>query len=113
MSQRACDDRIGAFLAGGRMPLSHDPPVSRSIGASASAGWSSQAARRAHNPEVSGSNPLPASVDWGRVWPWFDLCERFSNDRHCDQKGRIQVESLIVSIARYLAAGDRKIAGGF
>ena len=25
------------------------------------AGWSSQAARRAHNPEVAGSNPVPAT----------------------------------------------------
>jgi hypothetical protein len=26
------------------------------------AGWSSQAARRAHNPEVTGSNPVPATT---------------------------------------------------
>ena len=25
------------------------------------AGWSSQAARRAHNPKVAGSNPAPAT----------------------------------------------------
>ena len=25
------------------------------------AGWSSQVARRAHNPEVAGSNPVPAT----------------------------------------------------
>ena len=25
------------------------------------AGWSSQAARRAHNPKVAGSNPVPAT----------------------------------------------------
>jgi hypothetical protein len=29
------------------------------------AGWSSQVARRAHNPEVVGSNPTPAT---GRAW---------------------------------------------
>ncbi len=26
------------------------------------AGWSSQVARRAHNPEAAGSNPAPASI---------------------------------------------------
>ena len=26
------------------------------------AGWSSQEARRAHNPEVAGSNPAPATI---------------------------------------------------
>src|SRR5207249_2762590 len=30
------------------------------------AGWSSQVARRAHNPEVAGSNPAPAT----RKGPW-------------------------------------------
>ena len=33
-------------------------PVSRSK----VAGWSSQVARRAHNPEVAGSNPAPATI---------------------------------------------------
>ncbi len=28
-----------------------------------SAGWSSLAARRAHNPKVVGSNPAPATID--------------------------------------------------
>ena len=27
------------------------------------AGWSSLAARRAHNPKVTGSNPVPATKD--------------------------------------------------
>jgi hypothetical protein len=30
------------------------------------AGWSSQVARRAHNPEVAGSNPAPATPERGR-----------------------------------------------
>lgn len=28
------------------------------------AGWSSLAARRAHNPKVTGSNPVPATKDF-------------------------------------------------
>ena len=32
------------------------------------AGWSSQVARRAHNPKVRGSNPLPATKE-GRAEP--------------------------------------------
>src|SRR5437773_370118 len=39
------------------------------------AGWSSLAARRAHNPKVAGSNPAPATTysvvysDWLPLWP--------------------------------------------
>ena len=29
-----------------------------------SAGWSSLEARRAHNPKVTGSNPVPATIDY-------------------------------------------------
>lgn len=29
------------------------------------AGWSSSVARRAHNPEVAGSNPVPATEEPG------------------------------------------------
>ena len=39
------------------------PPPRRAVGgtiATCDAGWSSQVARRAHNPEVAGSNPAPA-----------------------------------------------------
>ena len=34
------------------------------------AGWSSLAARRAHNPKVAGSNPAPATMYlvWPRIW---------------------------------------------
>ena len=31
------------------------------------AGWSSQVARRAHNPKVTGSNPVPATNDFKGV----------------------------------------------
>ena len=31
------------------------------------AGWSSQVARRAHNPEVVGSNPAPATNEKSRA----------------------------------------------
>ncbi len=36
-------------------------PVSRSQKQKIGAGWSSLVARRAHNPEVAGSNPAPAT----------------------------------------------------
>src|SRR6266513_2441810 len=38
----------------------HIPTVQHSNGFSSDAGWSSLVARRAHNPEVVGSNPTPA-----------------------------------------------------
>ena len=45
-----------------------------------SAGWSSLVARRAHNPEVVGSNPAPATKNFkviGQVrWPFFVLWRR-------------------------------------
>src|SRR5215475_1242478 len=34
----------------------------------ARAGWSSLVARRAHNPEVEGSNPSPATKDTSIIW---------------------------------------------
>ena len=40
-----------------------------------SAGWSSLEARRAHNPKVIGSNPIPATLKrLSRVWQSF-LCD--------------------------------------
>jgi len=33
------------------------------------AGWSSLAARRAHNPKVTGSNPVPATNNFGIIEP--------------------------------------------
>ena len=36
------------------------------------AGWSSLVARRAHNPKVSGSNPLPATKSRYRGWKNFN-----------------------------------------
>jgi hypothetical protein len=32
------------------------------------AGWSSLAARRAHNPKVAGSNPAPATNRFNEAW---------------------------------------------
>src|SRR6267378_8561946 len=39
----------------------HIPTVQHANGFSSDAGWSSLVARRAHNPEVVGSNPTPAT----------------------------------------------------
>ncbi len=38
-------------------------PCQPSYTARCDAGWSSQVARRAHNPEVAGSNPAPATAE--------------------------------------------------
>jgi hypothetical protein len=42
------------------------------------AGWSSQVARRAHNPKVAGSNPAPAieedpAAAAGRLFDWVEI----------------------------------------
>ena len=43
-----------------------------------SAGWSSLEARRAHNPKVIGSNPIPATLKrLSRVWQSFLLYRKF------------------------------------
>ena len=41
------------------------------------AGWSSQVARRAHNPKVAGSNPAPATKKLKRVCPAFNRAGPF------------------------------------
>ena len=42
------------------------------------AGWSSLEARRAHNPKVIGSNPIPATLKrLSRVWQSFLLYRKF------------------------------------
>ena len=38
----------------------HDRPLEERILLGTDAGWSSLEARRAHNPKVTGSNPVPA-----------------------------------------------------
>ena len=38
-----------------------------------SAGWSSSVARRAHNPKVIGSNPVPATKDYDPLFRGFLL----------------------------------------
>ena len=38
------------------------------------AGWSSLVARRAHNPEVVGSNPAPATNLWSVSLEAYDVC---------------------------------------
>ena len=45
------------------------------LGAHRNAGWSSSVARWAHNPEVAGSNPVPATT--GNVLPKFASGGRF------------------------------------
>ena len=40
----------------------HGRTVARRYTSARDAGWSSQVARRAHNPEVAGSNPAPATT---------------------------------------------------
>src|SRR5690606_12261708 len=44
-----------------RRTCSIRPPSGAVLGLRRAAGWSSSVARRAHNPEVAGSNPVPAT----------------------------------------------------
>src|SRR3954452_5093866 len=46
--------------------------------AASDAGWSSQVARRAHNPEVAGSNPAPATKKAPETGPFL-----FSRKERC------------------------------
>ena len=43
------------------------------------AGWSSLAARRAHNPKVTGSNPVPATKDLTAISTVNHKYEMFQN----------------------------------
>ena len=58
---RACGE--ASFEAGWMLESAHDrsPVISRSRRYPGHAGWSSLVARWAHNPEVTGSNPVPAT----------------------------------------------------
>jgi hypothetical protein len=52
---------LEGFLVRVRLPL----PAQGRIDDKDTAGWSNQEARRAHNPEVAGSNPAPATSKGG------------------------------------------------
>ena len=54
------DARPGEPRGRARRPRALPPPAAGSVG-STDAGWSSSVARWAHNPEVAGSNPAPAT----------------------------------------------------
>src|SRR5690606_38255896 len=53
------------------------------------AGWSSQAARRAHNPKVAGSNPAPATNPISRTAPTSGAVSICSSP--CRQHGRRRI----------------------
>ena len=55
-----------ADTAGESVLVTSDAHAERWYNPASDAGWSSQVARRAHNPEVAGSNPAPATS--GRPW---------------------------------------------
>ena len=76
------DSRIGAIQAGAPRgsrclhPRGHGAILSFAANADGSAGWSSLVARRAHNPKVIGSNPVPATRTYAgqrhyALWPVF------------------------------------------
>ncbi len=48
------------------------PIVDKAAARQADAGWSSSVARWAHNPEVHGSNPCPATLDFPQTAPIVD-----------------------------------------
>jgi hypothetical protein len=53
--------RCRCFACADRLPAPRQPP--HCYHRQSAAGWSSQVARRAHNPKVAGSNPAPAIPD--------------------------------------------------
>jgi hypothetical protein len=71
--------RAPALQAGGR----RFDPVSAHHSYKNIAGWSSTVARRAHNPKVAGSNPVPATKTWscGEVGVHAGLSHRRSRVR--------------------------------
>ena len=58
-SRRPADPRRGACA----FPAPLDGPLTAARFVRRDAGWSSQVARRAHNPKVAGSNPAPATFE--------------------------------------------------
>ena len=65
------------------------------------AGWSSQVARRAHNPKVVGSNPAPATKSSARSHRWlrafyfleqagFTLDARDRSHTLCEMSGKVR-----------------------
>src|SRR2546429_2956280 len=75
------------------------------------AGWSSQVARRAHNPEVAGSNPAPATGKALETGPFYfgrpDAGRKLLPNFAHGQSPRIWPE-LLQSAAR--RSGDRTLA---
>ena len=61
------------------------------------AGWSSLAARRAHNPKVVGSNPAPATSLLTPSWGFFMIIERMkaSTLMHSQQKWQAIIGPLL------------------
>ena len=57
------DGGVGVGDVGGQIRgIGHDVRCERALWYHLCAGWSSLVARRAHNPEVVGSNPTPATI---------------------------------------------------
>ncbi len=75
----------------------------------AEAGWSSLVARRAHNPEVEGSNPSPATIQSlrSRTWRRIDrnprLCARFAIEHG---PGERRSRRLFEQICRFVSPRD-------
>jgi hypothetical protein len=69
-----CQTPTDLFLQGGARlragsPFRHAPLTNKEAGGYyVRAGWSSLVARRAHNPEVEGSNPSPATTKIDDFW---------------------------------------------
>src|SRR5437868_8399611 len=62
------------------------------------AGWSSLVARRAHNPEVAGSNPAPAtkSCSGGTVSASEQECEELAEQLHGRKYGHFSLSCEVV-----------------
>jgi hypothetical protein len=55
----SCSDSLTNCFLGGKITIACE--IGKAGRGNVNAGWSSLVARRAHNPEVTGSNPVPAT----------------------------------------------------
>ena len=76
------------------------------------AGWSSQAARRAHNPKVIGSNPVPATI-FGEVAQLARACGSYPQSRGFESLPRYHKKRHIFKMCLFLFSFDKKNFNNF
>jgi hypothetical protein len=106
-----CQTPTDLFLQGGarlraRSPFRQAPLTNKEAGGYyVRAGWSSLVARRAHNPEVEGSNPSPATLK-NLICQPHSRRSRLSSGKH-PLKGDIQMR-LAVGVIRQGLSDPRR-----